>query len=75
MCREDVRGNPEALAEFTAKARDLRKRKPAPVVSIRLKPEALEKYKAPGKGYTGTMADVLNYVVDNPEILAAISGK
>jgi hypothetical protein len=34
------------------------------VVFIRVKPETLR------KGYTGTMGDVLNYVADNPEILA-----
>ncbi|MDR1894312.1 MAG: hypothetical protein LBQ61_06420 [Spirochaetales bacterium] len=34
------------------------------------KPDALEKYKALGKGYTGIMADVLNYVANNPEILS-----
>ncbi|GHV12275.1 hypothetical protein FACS189491_04970 [Spirochaetia bacterium] len=64
--------SPQALAEFAALAREIRKRKPSPVVSIRLKPEALEKYKALGKGYTGTMGDVLNYVADNPEILAKV---
>jgi uncharacterized protein (DUF4415 family) len=63
---------PEALAEFAAMARELRKnrRNPAPVVAIRLKPDVLSKYKALGKGYTGIMADVLNYVADNPEILS-----
>jgi uncharacterized protein (DUF4415 family) len=62
----------EALAEFAAQARALRKRKAAPVVSVRLKPETLEKYKALGRGYSGIMADVLNYVADNPEILSKI---
>jgi uncharacterized protein (DUF4415 family) len=42
------------------------------VVSIRVKPEALAKYKALGRGYSGIMADVLNYVADNPEILKAV---
>jgi uncharacterized protein (DUF4415 family) len=64
--------SPQALAEFVAQARELRKRKSTPVVSIRVKPEALEKYKALGKGYTGTVGDVLNYVADNPEILAKV---
>jgi uncharacterized protein (DUF4415 family) len=64
--------SPQALAEFAAQARKLRKRKAAPVVSIRVKPETLEKYKALGRGYSGTMADVLNYVADNPEILSKI---
>jgi len=67
---------PEALAEFAAMARELRKnnRNPSPVVALRVKPDALSKYKALGKGYTGIMADVLNYVADNPEILSKASG-
>jgi uncharacterized protein (DUF4415 family) len=67
---------PEAMAEFAAMARELRKnrRNPAPVVAIRLMPDVLAKYKALGKGYTGIMADVLNYVADNPEILTKASG-
>ena len=62
---------PEALAEFAAMARELRKsrRNPSPVVAVRVKPDTLLKYKALGKGYTSIMADVLNYVADNPEIL------
>jgi uncharacterized protein (DUF4415 family) len=66
---------PEALAEFAAMARELRKNKrnPSPVVALRVKPDALSKYKALGKGYTGIMADVLNYVADNPEILSMAS--
>jgi uncharacterized protein (DUF4415 family) len=68
---------PEALAEFAAMARELRKskRNPSPVVALRVKPDVLSKYKALGRGYTGIMADVLNYVADNPEILAKASGK
>jgi len=67
---------PEALAEFAAMARELRKNKrnPSPVVALRVKPDVLSKYKALGKGYTGIMADVLNYVADNPEILSRVSG-
>jgi len=63
---------PKALAEFAAMARDVRKkrRKPSPVVALRVKPDVLSKYKALGRGYTGIMADVLNYVADNPEILS-----
>ncbi|MDR0689914.1 MAG: BrnA antitoxin family protein [Spirochaetaceae bacterium] len=65
---------PEALAEFAAKARELRqnRRRIKPAVTIRIMPEVLAKYKALGKGYTGIMADVLNYVADNPEILSKI---
>jgi uncharacterized protein (DUF4415 family) len=65
---------PEALAEFAAMAREIRKnrRNPAPVVALRLKPDVLSKYKALGKGYTGIMADVLSYAADNPEILSKV---
>ena len=65
---------PEALAEFAAMARARRKRKTKPVVSLRVEPEALDKYKALGEGYTGIMADVLNYVANTPEILSRASG-
>ena len=63
---------PEALLEFAAMARELRRnsRNPSPVVALRVKPDALSKYKALGRGYTSIMADVLNYVAENPEILA-----
>ncbi|MDR0475917.1 MAG: BrnA antitoxin family protein [Treponema sp.] len=63
---------PEALAEFAAKARELRQnlKRTKPAVTIRITPDCLTKYKALGKGYTGIMADVLNYVADNPEILS-----
>ena len=64
----------EALAEFAAMAREQRRNKknPAPVIAMRLKPDVLAKYKALGKGYTSIMADVLNYVADNPEILSKV---
>ena len=65
---------PEALAEFAAMARARRRRKTKPMVALRMEPEALEKYKALGDGYTGIMADVLNYVADNPEILSRACG-
>ena len=61
---------PEALAEFAALARARRQRKAKPLVALRVDPEALEKYKALGKGYTGIMADVLNYVAGSPEIIS-----
>jgi uncharacterized protein (DUF4415 family) len=53
-----------------AAERNRAKRKKA--VTIRLIPDCLEKYKALGKGYTGIMADVLNYAVNNPEILSKV---
>ena len=67
---------PEALAEFATMARELRRnsRNPSPGVALRVKPDVLSKYKSLGKGYTGIMADVLNYVAENPEILSKASG-
>jgi uncharacterized protein (DUF4415 family) len=66
---------PEGLAEFAAKARELRQRmkRTKPAVTIRVTPDCLTKYKALGKGYTGIMADVLDYAADNPEILSRAS--
>jgi uncharacterized protein (DUF4415 family) len=63
--------SPEALAEFAAMAREIKKnrRNPSSVVAIRLMPDVLAKYKALGKDYTGVMADVLDYAVNNPEFL------
>jgi uncharacterized protein (DUF4415 family) len=70
-CPETTRAG---LAEFATKAQELRQcMKPTkPAVTIRIKPEVLAKYKALGKGYTSIMADVLNYVLDNPEIFSKI---
>jgi len=70
------KSTPEALAEFAAKARELRQSLKAnkPAVTIRISPVCLAKYKKLGKGYTGIMADVLDYVADNPEILTKARG-
>jgi uncharacterized protein (DUF4415 family) len=67
---------PEALAEFAAMARELRRnrRKTMPSVTIRIMPECLAKYKALGKGYTSVMADVLRYAADDPEFLSRVIG-
>jgi len=63
---------PEALAEFAAMARERKKnqRNPLPIVALRIQPDVLEKYKALGRGYSGIMADVLKYAVDNPGVLS-----
>ena len=70
------KSTPEALSEFAAKARELRLRMKTakPAVTIRVNSYCLSKYKSLGKGYTGVMADVLNYVAENPEILAKARG-
>ena len=70
------KSSPEALAEFAAMARELRKKKKItkPAVTIRINPDCLAKYKSLGNGYTSIMADVLDYVAGNPEILAKARG-
>jgi uncharacterized protein (DUF4415 family) len=70
-CPETTAGG---LAEFAAKAREKRQslKRTKPAVTIRIMPDVLAKYKALGKGYTGIMADVLNYVADNPDILSKV---
>jgi len=65
---------PEALAEFAAMARELRKNRqnPSAVVALKINPDVLSTYKALGTGYTDIMADVLNYAAANPEILSKV---
>jgi len=46
----------------------LRKKKQS--VTIRIAADVLECYKTMGNGYTGIMADVLKYAVDNPTVLS-----
>jgi uncharacterized protein (DUF4415 family) len=72
--KDSPESTPEALEEFAAMARELRKNKrnTKPVIALRIMPETLAKYKALGKGYTGIMADILNYAADNPEILTKV---
>jgi uncharacterized protein (DUF4415 family) len=64
----------EALKEFAHLAAERNRKKKRQVVTLRLVPDCLSKYKALGKGYTSIMADVLNYVADNPEILSKVRG-
>ena len=60
----------EALKEFAFMAAERNKQRRRQAVTIRVVPGCLLKYKALGKGYTGIMADVLNYAAENPEILS-----
>jgi uncharacterized protein (DUF4415 family) len=68
---------PKALAEFAAKARELRqiKRNKKPAVTLRIQSESLEIYKSLGKGYTGIMADVLTYAAKDTQFLQRALGK
>jgi uncharacterized protein (DUF4415 family) len=61
----------EALKEFAHLAAERNRRKRKRSVTIRVAPDVLESYKTMGNGYTGIMADVLKYALDNPGILTA----
>jgi uncharacterized protein (DUF4415 family) len=61
--------SPEALKEFAHLAAERNRRKKKQSVTIRIAPDILESYKTMGDGYTGIMADVLKYAVNNPGIL------
>ena len=63
------RSTPEALKEFAHLAAERNRRKKKQSITIRVAPDVLESYKTMGEGYTGIMADVLKYAVNNPGIL------
>ena len=60
---------PEALKEFAHLAAERNRRKKKQSITIRIAPDILESYKTMGNGYTGIMADVLKYAVNNPAVL------
>ena len=62
---------PEALKEFARLAAERNRRKKKRSVTIRIAPDVLENYKTMGSGYTGIMAEVLKYAVENPGVLTA----
>ena len=64
------RSSPEALKEFAHLAAERNRRKKKKSITIRIAPDILETYKTMGEGYTGIMADVLKYAVNNPAVLA-----
>ena len=64
------KSTPEALKEFAQLAAERNRRKKKQSVTIRVTPDILESYKTMGSGYTGIMADVLKYAVNNPAVLA-----
>ena len=61
--------SPEDLKEFAHLAAERDRRKKKRSVTIRVSLDILERYKIMGDGYTGIMADVLKYAVNNPGIL------
>jgi uncharacterized protein (DUF4415 family) len=68
------KSTPEALKEFAMQRAEHNRQRRRQAVTIRVVPDCLTKYKSFGKGYTGIMADVLNYAANNPEILTRASG-
>ncbi len=60
---------PEVLKEFAQLAAERNRRKKKQSITIRVAPEVLESYKTMGDGYTGIMADVLKYAINNPAVL------
>jgi uncharacterized protein (DUF4415 family) len=63
--------SPEALKEFAHLAAERNRRKKKRSVTIRVAPDVLDGYKTMGDGYTGIMADILKYALDNPGVLTA----
>ena len=62
--------SPEALKEFAHLAAERNRRKKKQSITIRIAPDILESYKTMGEGYTGIMADVLKYAINNPTVLS-----
>jgi uncharacterized protein (DUF4415 family) len=60
----------EALKDFARLAAERNRRNRRQAVTIRLRPDYITKYKSLGKGYTGIMADVLQYAADHPDLLS-----
>jgi len=63
------RSSPEALKEFAHLAAERNRRKKKKSITIRVAPDVLDSYKTMGEGYTGIMADVLKYAINNPAVL------
>jgi len=61
--------SPEALKEFAHLAAERNRRKKKKSITIRITQDVLESYKTMGEGYTGIMADVLKYAINNPGVL------
>jgi len=56
----------EQLVHLYSESKRLSKKQ---TVGIRLNYKTLEQYKNLGKGYTGIMAAVLDYAINNPDVL------
>lgn len=59
----------EQLREMAEKAKEKREREKKQVVAIRIAPKTLELAKATGKGYTGFLSRLLDYAINDPELV------
>lgn len=57
------------LAQFRKVAELKREARRKQTVTLRLSPQALEKAKSLGKGYTSVLSRILENALDNPEII------
>jgi len=62
----------EQLSYLFSESKRLNKKQ---TVGIRLNQKTVEQYKNMGKGYTGIMAAVLDYAINQPKILKAAFGQ
>lgn len=59
----------QQIKEIAAMAAQQRAERRRPLLTVRVKPETLEKVKALGKGYTGIVGRLVDMAVNNPELL------
>lgn len=65
----------EQIKEIQAMLKAKREAEQKQMVSLRLANKYIEKAKQLGKGYTSILGDIIEYVLDNPELLKqCISG-
>lgn len=65
----------EQIEEIKAMLKAKRESEQKQMVSLRMTNKYIEKAKQLGKGYTGILGGILEYVLDNPELLKqCISG-
>lgn len=60
---------PEQLTQFRKAAEAKRQERQKQVVSLRVSNETMTKAKALGKGYSGVLSRMLDYCLNNPEII------
>ena len=59
----------EELRQFTRISEERRSDRQKQTVTLRLSPQALKKAKSLGKGYTSVLSRILEWALDDPEII------